>query len=213
MSLGVLGGTFNPVHRAHLRLGEAARRHLGLERVIMIPAGDPPLKHSGIAPARHRLAMLERALEGQEGFEIATLELERPGKSYTVHTLEALRDAHPGVSLWFVLGADALAQLDLWYAPRRLLELASLAVAQRPGSARDLADLVPASLATTFRERAPERWVHVSGQELRTLSFDPLDVSATEVRRRVARGEPIGGLVPAPVERYIAEHGLYQEAA
>lgn len=213
MSLGVLGGTFNPVHRAHLRLAAVARERLGLERVILVPAGDPPLKSSGIASAAHRLAMLELAVDDVERLEISTIEIEREGKSYTVHTLEALRAAYPDRRLWFVLGADALAQLDLWYQRDRLLELASFAVAQRPGSARELAELVPERLAEAFAKPAPDRWVHASGQELVVLPFDPLDVSATEVRRRVARGEPIDDLVPGPVARYIAEQGLYREAA
>ena len=213
MSLGILGGTFNPIHRAHLRLGEVARIELGLARVLFVVAGDPPLKRSQVAPAHHRLAMVALALAHQAHFEVSDLELRRAGRSYTVDTLSALRRQHPGEALWFLLGADSLAQLDEWYAPERLFELASFAVVQRPGTAAGLEVLVPRRLAEGFEPETDACWRHRSGHELRVLPFDPLDVSATEVRRRVMRGRPIDDLVPQEVAAYIAEHQLYQEAA
>ncbi len=213
MSLGILGGTFNPIHRAHLRLGEVARSELELARVLFVVASDPPLKRAEVAPAAHRLAMVALALEHRSHFEVSDLELRREGRSYTVDTLSALREEYPHETLWFLLGADALAQLGEWYAPERLFELASFAVVQRPGSAARLTALLPRRLAADFEPDTDLRWRHRSGQELRVLPFDPLDVSATEVRRRIARGRPIDDLVPQEVAAYIAEHQLYQEAA
>jgi len=213
VTLGILGGTFNPIHTAHLRLAEVARAELALSRVLFVPAGDPPLKHAGVAPACHRLAMVRLAIDGRPEFEALELEIERPGPSYTVDTLAELARRHPGERLWFIVGADALAQLGAWRSPERLFELASFAAARRPGSPGGLAELLPARLARAFRPKDERSWLHVSGNELRELPFAPLDVSATEIRRRAARGEDIGYWVPPRVAAYIAEHQLYREAA
>jgi nicotinate-nucleotide adenylyltransferase len=213
VSLGILGGTFNPIHCAHLRLAEVARAELGLARVLFVPAGDPPLKREDVAPARHRLAMLRLALADHAGFEVLDVELTRPGKSYTVDTLTFLRERYPGERLWFIVGADALAQLEQWRSPERLFELASFAAARRPGSPGGLAELLPARLARAFRARDARTWVHESGNELREIPFAPLDVSATRIRARAARGEDISDVVAPRVAAYIRKHQLYREAA
>jgi nicotinate-nucleotide adenylyltransferase len=213
VSLGILGGTFNPIHRAHLRLAEVARTELALSRVFFVPAGDPPLKRSGVASAQHRLAMVRLALAERPDCEVLDLEIARAGPSYTVDTLAWLRERHPGERLWFIVGADALAQLDEWHQPERLFELASFAAARRPGSPGGLAELLPARLARGFRKQGPRSWVHASGNELRELPFPPLAVSATEIRARASRGEDIEDWVAPRVAAYIAEHHLYREAA
>jgi nicotinate-nucleotide adenylyltransferase len=213
VNLGILGGTFNPIHRAHLRLADVARAELRLARVLFVPAGDPPLKRADVAPAHHRLAMLRLALDGRPDCEVLDLELTRPGPSYTVDTLALLRERHPKDALWFIVGADALAQLEEWRSPERLFELASFAAARRPGSPGGLAELLPPSLARAFRRRDAHTWVHASGNELRELPFPPLDVSATQIRARAARGEDLAGFVAPRVAAYIAEHQLYREAA
>jgi nicotinate-nucleotide adenylyltransferase len=213
VSLGILGGTFNPIHCAHLRLAEVARAELALTRVLFVPAGDPPLKHSDVAPAHHRLAMLRLALSDRTDCEVLDVELTRPGPSYTVDTLALLRERHPEERRWFIVGADALAQLEQWRSPERLFELASFAAARRPGSPGGLAELLPQRLARAFRKRDARTWVHTSGSELRELPFPPLDVSATQIRARAARGENIECWVAPRVAAYIAEHELYREAA
>jgi nicotinate-nucleotide adenylyltransferase len=213
VNLGILGGTFNPIHRAHLRLAEVARAELDLERVLFVPAGDPPLKHRDVAPARHRLAMVKLALAGRPEFEVLDVEVARSGPSYTVDTLEWLHWRWPAARLWFIVGADALAQLEQWRSPERLFELASFAAARRPGAPGGLAELLPSGLARAFRRRDARTWVHSSGSELRELPFPPLDVSATDIRARAARGEDLAGLVAPRVAAYIAEHQLYREAA
>ena len=211
MSLGVLGGTFNPIHCAHLRLAESAREDLGLERVLFVPAAQPALKPADVAPAADRLEMVRLATAANAAFEVLDLEILRGGTSYTVDTLRELSARLPGERFWFVIGADALTELDRWREPEALFELASFAVAARPGSVGDTAELLPAALAARF-SRGPDGLLHESGNEIRTLEFPALEISATEVRRRVARGASIRYLVPDPVLEYIAKHHLYEEA-
>jgi nicotinate-nucleotide adenylyltransferase len=208
VKLGVLGGTFNPIHLAHLRLAEELRESLELERVLLIPAGEPALKHRQVAPAAHRLEMVRRAAASNPAFEVDDLEIRRSGPSYTVDTLRALRARHPGAALWFLVGADTLPELESWREPERLFELASFAVATRPGYAARLRELLPRALAAPFRD-GPSGLVHASGNELRAVPFTPLDISASDVRRRAARGESIRYLVPDEVREYIAKHHLY----
>jgi nicotinate-nucleotide adenylyltransferase len=211
VNVGVLGGTFNPIHIAHLRLCEEMREALALERVLLVPAGDPPLKREGVAPASHRLEMVRRASAANPALEVSDLEVRRAGPSYTVDTLAALRERLPGASLWFLVGADTLRDLESWHEPARLFALAHFAVAARPGHAPGLRELLPASLAAAFRD-GPRGLVHAaSGNELRAIPFTPLSVSASDVRRRVARRASNRNLVPDEVIEYIGKHHLYRE--
>ncbi len=213
MRLGVFGGTFNPIHLAHLRLAEEARDSLALDRVLFVPAGDPPLKQRELAPADERLAMVRLAIASNPSFEVSDLELRRPGKSYTADTLEALAREHPGARLWFLLGADALADFERWHAPERIFAAASLGVAPRPDQASaDLAEVVPARLRAPFR-RVEDGLEHPSGQRIRWIPLGPLAISASDLRRRLARGLSIRYLVPDPVLEYIAKHHLYGDRA
>jgi len=199
LRLGILGGTFDPVHRGHLALAHAACDQLSLGEVMFLPAGQPWRKAERmIASNEHRLAMLRRALEGEAAFPISTLELERPGPSYTAETLEALRDDRPEDELFFLLGEDALMDLPNWERPQRILELARLAVARR-------ADISPEAL-----EEA-ERRLPGLGERVIWLMMSTVAVSATEIRERVRAGQPIGDLAPAAVEEYIRKQGLYRE--
>ncbi len=199
MRLGLLGGTFDPVHRGHLALARAARDELGLDEVLFLPAGQPWRKAGQmIASNEHRLAMLRRALEGEAAFQVSRLELERPGPSYTADTLEALRDDRPEDELFFLLGEDALMDLPNWERPRRILELARLAVARRADSSLEALE-------------EAERRLPGLGERVVWLKRPALAVSATEIRERVSEGQPIGGLVPAAVEEYIRIQGLYRD--
>ena len=209
MNVGVLGGTFNPIHLAHLRLAEEMREALALERVLLIPAGDPPLKRAGVAPAAHRLEMVRRAAASNPALEVLDLEIRRAGPSYTVDTLAELGARMPGAAFWFIVGADTLPELGAWREPERLFALASFAVATRPGHPQRLRELLPAALSRAFRD-GPRGLVHESGNELRSIPFTPLVVSASDVRRRVACGASIRYLVPDRVRRYIEEKGLYR---
>lgn len=194
MRLGVLGGTFDPVHVGHLALGRVARDQLALDQVLFVPAGQPWRKPDReITPDEHRLAMVRLAVEGESAFAVSTMELEREGPSYTADTLEAVHRERPDDELFFIVGQDALADLPHWVRPERIIELARLAVARRPG-----APAVPADALRGLRERVV--W----------LEMPPLDVSATEIRRRLRKGESVDGMLPPAVEVYIRENRLYR---
>jgi nicotinate-nucleotide adenylyltransferase len=210
VKIGVLGGTFNPIHLAHLRLAEEMREALALERVLLVPAGDPPLKRRGIAPADQRLEMARRASASNPALEVCDLEIRRAGPSYSVDTLAELRARLPSAELWFIVGADTLRDLEAWREPERLFSLAHFAVATRPGHSRALLELLPPSLARAFCA-GPRGLVHESGNELRSIPFTSLEISASDVRRRVACGASIRYLVPDEVIEYIGKQHLYQE--
>lgn len=212
MKLGILGGTFNPIHLAHLRLAEAAREALGLERVLFVPAAQPPLKHAGVAPAEDRLEMTRLATAGHPAFEVLDLELRRAGPSYTVDTIRELGAEFPGTRFWFIMGSDAVRELGHWHQTERLFELVNLAVASRPGSEAPLEELLPEHFRPLFR-RTPAGLAHESGTELRSIPFAPLEISASEIRRRCALGESIREWVPEAVVEYIERRKLYTEAS
>ncbi len=211
MSCGVLGGTFNPVHVAHLRLAEAAREALALTRVCFVPAGDPPLKHEALAPAEDRLEMVRLAIASNPAFEVLDLELRRPGPSYTVDTLAEIRGQIDD-PVWFLIGSDALRELDLWSRPDELLESTHLGVVLRPGSEARLSDLLPERFRASYRE-TPRGLEHESGSELRAIPLPALDVSSSDIRSRQSSGRSIRYLVPDAVLDYIEKRGLYREDA
>ncbi len=213
MSLGVFGGTFNPVHLAHLRLAEEAREVLGLERVLFIPSADPPHKSADLASATHRLQMVEIAIASNPSFDALDLELERTGPSYTVDTLRELTHRYDDQELWFLMGTDTLTELGSWYEPEKLVGLTNIAVVARAGSAqRSLESLLPERLASLYVP-LPGRLRHSTGREVCSIPFSPLDISASDIRRRVARGASIRYLVPAAVIEYIEKYRLYQEGS
>ncbi len=199
MKLGVLGGTFDPVHLGHLAAAGAARAALSLDRVLFIPAGDPWLKAgTPISDGAHRLAMVRAAIEGVDEYEASTIELDRPGATYTEVTLAQLREAcGPDAELHLILGADSVRELPRWHAPAEVLARCRLVVMGRPAQGTlDLAALDGI----------------LPGAAARAVSVDlDVDVSATEVRRRAVAGESLHGLVPDAVARYITEHNLYKE--
>jgi nicotinate-nucleotide adenylyltransferase len=194
--LGVLGGTFDPVHLGHLILGEAARQELALDRVIFVPAGEPWRKSGReITAGADRLQMLRRATAGNPAFEVSLLEIDRPGPSYTEVTLEALQDERPGAELFFILGRDALTDFPHWHDPQRIAELATLAVAGRGD----------ATLGDEAEVALPG--VHV---RLCHLRMPRVDINATAIRDNVRDGRSVRYLVPDPVAAYIEERGLYR---
>ncbi len=192
--LGVLGGAFDPPHYGHLLLADTARAQLRLDRVLFAPAGQPPHKpESQPSPAVHRLAMVKAALAdaGEPAFCLSRVDLDRPGPHYTVDALAILRRAYPAAQVWFIVGADSLADLPRWRAPARIIALARLAVLARPGYKFDLA--LPIDLH----------------QCIDWLTGPPLDVSSSALRERARRGLPLRYLAPPSVEAYVYEHGLY----
>lgn len=194
--LGLLGGTFNPVHWGHLAVAAAAQEARGLDRVVWIPAGDPPHKpDTDLAPQEHRLAMVLLATAGEPGFTVSRLELDRPGPSYTLDTLRHFRRL--GFSpdrLFFITGTDAMREFLTWHRPEEVIEQARFLVAERPGCPF-------ASLA----EVLPERYL----ARMERLPAPEMEISSTDIRRRLAAGESVQYLLPEPVAAYIREHGLY----
>lgn len=198
MKVGVLGGTFDPVHVGHLALARAALDRLKLAKVLFVPAARPRFKTpQRLAPESDRLEMLRLALAGEPRFEVSTVDLKRPGTSYTVDTLADLkRELGEDTELYFLLGADTLAEFPSWRQPQRILELCCLVMAVRPGFPRPDLD-------------ALERALPQSRERVIVLEDVEVDVSATEVRCRLAAGESLSGMVPPAVEQYIKERGLY----
>jgi nicotinate-nucleotide adenylyltransferase len=206
--LGVLGGTFDPIHIGHLALAEEAREALGLDRVLFMPAGSPWQKGDrDVTPADQRSAMVELAIEGGCRFETSRMEIDRAGPTHTVDTLEALdraeRDAGRDPDLWFLLSSEAVAGLASWHRPESILRLARLAVAPRP-AARRAAPVDARAALEAVRRVAPD-------VEDRIVMLDGpwLDISSSRIRERVRAGRSIRYLVPDAVAAYIGDHGLY----
>lgn len=201
-SLGVFGGTFDPIHLAHLAVAQEAAEALGLERVVFVPAAIPPHKPGrDITPAEYRLAMIELAIAGNDRFVVDRLELERTGPSYTVDTLEAFRASRDAAGapsdLVLVLSAEAFLGLMTWRAPRRILELARVVVAPRDG----YPDAGPDFLAEHLPDLV-DRATFLDSPRLR--------LSASELRARAAAGRSLRYLVPDAVAAYIGDHALYR---
>lgn len=214
MRLGILGGTFNPLHLAHLRLAETARECCALDRLLFIPAADPPHKPlaDGVAFS-HRLAMVAAAIADRPEFAVSDLEERRGGKSYSVLTLEALRRERPEAELFFLVGLDSFRDIASWWHYRRLFELAHLVVAPRPGIplGTSLADLLPVAARGDFcYDPTTCALLHRSGNRVLLLPETLLDISSTRLRQLVREGRSIRYLVPSPVADYITRHGLYR---
>jgi nicotinate-nucleotide adenylyltransferase len=194
--IGILGGTFDPIHYGHLIIAEAAIDQLGLDRIEFLPANDPPHKPEGsVSPARHRAAMVQTAIDPVDYFELNCTEMERAGPSYTVDSLEQLVRERPQDSFWFIIGGDSLRDLPSWRSPERILELASLAVINRPGAIYDLAGLE--GLVPGLRQR------------IALVEAPLIDLSATLLRRRFAAGGSIRFQTPDSVIAYMTANGLY----
>ena len=208
-----MGGTFDPVHYGHLRLAEEMAEAVGLERVLFIPAGQPPHRGAPRTAALHRLEMVRRAVAGNPRFAADAREVESPRPSYTVDTLTALRaelgDARP---LWLLTGADAFLGLPTWHEWERLFDLANIAVAARPGTRLLEADALPDALrgAVAWRQVASAAAAGAAGSVL-LRPMTPLDISATALRDTLGRGRSARYLLPDAVLDYIHEHHLYAQ--
>ena len=209
--IGIFGGTFDPIHFGHLRLAEELAEAVGLERVLFIPAGQPPHRGAPRTAAAHRLEMVRRAIAGNPRFEADAREVNSPRPSYTVDTLTELRAGlRPDRPLWLLLGADAFLGLTSWHEWRRLFELANLAVAARPGAQLLQADAMPRELKDEVSQRqlAAGAAAGPAGSVL-LRQMSPLDISATAIRTTLARQGSARYLLPDAVLDYIHEHQLY----
>jgi nicotinate-nucleotide adenylyltransferase len=204
MTVGILGGTFDPIHLGHLEAATAAQQALTLDRVLLMPSRTPP--HRPTEPRAsmfHRFAMTALAAASRPGLVASDLELRREGPSYTAMTLQALQ--HEGFTasqLFFIIGADAFAELDTWYDYPRILSFANFVVISRPGASFSRADLI-----TNHQSLIPG-----GSTSLFFVDAETPDVSSTDIRRRVASGESIEGLVPSGVAEHIRRHRLYVPA-
>ena len=198
MKIGVLGGTFDPVHIGHLVVAEEARVVLSLSEIILVPAGQPMLKPAHpITPAEHRLQMLRLAIIGRPYFRVSAMEIEHPGPSYTVDTIAELQGQFGSEDeLFFILGWDSLAQLPEWREPSRLIKLCYLVAVPRPGYQRPNLDALEASIPGI-------------SQRVVFLEKPQIDISASAIRELAARGLSLRQLVPEPVAEYIRQHKLY----
>jgi len=196
--IGVLGGTFDPVHLGHIGMADAAKQALDLAEVILVPAGQPVGKSARrVTPAEQRIEMLRLAIIGRPYLKISYMEIERPGPSYTVDTLDAIAKRYGGkAEMFFILGWDSLAQLTTWHEPGRIAGLCTLVAVPRPGYPRP--DL-----------KALGKKVPGISKKVILLDKPQLDISATMIREKTARHESIDGLVPALVAEYIKQHRLY----
>lgn len=194
-----MGGAFNPPHLGHVALAEAARDQLGLDQVLLVTTGRAPHKEIEPEPGPEiRLELTRRAVEGADGLEASGVEVEREGPSYMYETLEILASDLAGSPLWLVCGTDIASTLPNWERPTRVIELAGLAVAPRPGTDSQAVAQAVETLGGDTDAR------------LTVLDFSPRDISSTEVRRRCAAGESIDDLVPPGVSEEIAARGLYR---
>ncbi|MCP9463722.1 MAG: nicotinate-nucleotide adenylyltransferase [Nitrospira sp.] len=219
--LGLLGGTFNPIHNGHLAIAGEVRDRLQLDRVLFIPAGDPPHKEDrSLAPAAARYEMVRLAIADTPSFELSDIEVRRKGKSYSIDTVRTLKQqVGPTTDLYFIIGLDAFLDIHHWRAPLELLQLCRFVVVPRPGhSYRSLAaiSLLPPldhqALAQLDRGAVPRLDISIpSCQTIICLSIPLCPVSASEIRQRVRRGQSLANLLPPPVESFILQHQLYQE--
>ncbi|MFO7941068.1 MAG: nicotinate-nucleotide adenylyltransferase [Bacillota bacterium] len=200
-SIGVMGGTFDPIHYGHLVAAESAYESFSLSEVIFVPAGDPPHKTGDdVTPARHRLEMARLATEDNPHFRVSPIEVERAGLSYTIDTMRDFRDRYGSdVDLYFITGIDAILQIPEWNNTEGLFEICRFIAATRPGYSISELNRFKQQLHPEYRER------------IIALEVPALAISSTDLRRRVAEGRSIRYLVPDPVAEYIREQRLYRD--
>ncbi len=188
MKIGIFGGTFDPIHQGHLEIARQAQQQFALDKVFFVPAGRPPHKKSkDMAPAEHRYEMVRLAIQGQPGFEISALEMERPETSYTVETLRDLKKRFPDTELYWIMGADSLAEIATWKEPGEIKRLAKFLVAHR----------------------SDEKMKHTAQEGVAWIAMPLCPVSATAIRKQLRQGKGPGDGLPNAVASYIQAHHLY----
>jgi nicotinate-nucleotide adenylyltransferase len=198
--IGIMGGTFDPIHNGHLRIGRQAYEEYGLKEIWYIPSGHPPHKNGrNVTEPAMRLAMTELAVKDHEGFICSDFEVSRKGYTYTSQTLRLLHQEYPEHSFYFIIGADSLYEIENWYEPDQVLSQAVILAAKREHKEADHIDKQIAYLASKY------------GVVIRTLHCGEMDISSTKLRRMIAGGQSIADYVPQEVIEYIRTHSLYQE--
>lgn len=199
--IGVIGGTFDPIHYGHLAAAEEARVRMNLERVLFVVAGVPPHKlDEEVTPVEHRLAIVSLAIASNPHFEISRVDVDRPGPSYTVDTISILQKQWgQETEVYFIMGLDSLVELPTWHHPQRLIQLCRLLAVKRPGFETDMAEL--------------EASVPGISSRVEIIDMPEVDISSSDLQQRVRDGLPIKYQVPEEVERYIMEHELYRRSS
>jgi nicotinate-nucleotide adenylyltransferase len=214
MKIGILGGTFNPIHFAHLRIAEEVGDRFGLDRVVFMPAAAPPHKPlAGDLPFELRHAMVRLAVADNPRFTVSDLEGQRGGKSYSIDTLRALRAQHLDDEFFFIVGSDSFRDFSSWREYASIFQISNVVVVERPGAVIAALDAsLPVAIAREFcYYGAEKRLAHRSGYSVYYLEGLPLAISSSAIRELVRQGRSIGYLVPAPVANYIKEQRLYTD--
>jgi nicotinate-nucleotide adenylyltransferase len=212
MKLGILGGTFNPVHIAHLRIAEEVRERLALDRIIFIPAATPPHKQlDGEISFADRKTMVELAIAGNQSFTVSDIEEQRGGRSYSVDTLRELYRLYPDDDLYFIIGSDSFLEISSWYSSADLFSLANIVVVERPEAiVKELTAPLPLAIRDEFCYGSDKiRLTHRSGFSVFYLPGTPLPISSSDIRRAVREGRSIRYLVPEKVAGYISDKRIY----
>jgi nicotinate-nucleotide adenylyltransferase len=216
--IGIMGGTFNPVHFGHLRVAEEVRERFGFRKILFVPSGNPPLKTGDLADASHRYEMTGLAIQTNPCFALSDIECRRGEKSYTVETMVYLRKEHPGYEPYFILGIDSFLDVPHWYQPERLMELTHFVVVSRPGflfsslssrikvDGKTLSELDSCKLDAHMTHIGKDREIHL-------INVTPFGVSATTMRALIREGMSIKYLLPETVESYIIANKIYSEGS
>ena len=214
MKWGLFGGTFNPVHFGHLRAAEELMTLLDLERVIFIPAASPPHKtERGMASLEHRLQMLQGAIAGNDSFSLSDVEGRRPGKSYSIDTVQYFLDSHdPGLELYFITGQDAFDAITTWQEWDKLLSLCHFAVITRPGyENKGLLQILPPDTAARYvYDEGNDIFKNPQGRSVFFRRTTFLDISSSHIREKIQQGQSVRYLTPDKVIRYIEANQLYR---
>lgn len=216
--LGIFGGTFNPIHYGHLRAAEEVRYMMGLEKIIFIPSGNPPLKTSGLAPAQGRYEMARQAIDKNPFFGISDIECKRTGKSYTVETMLTFREIYKDEEFYLILGIDSFLEMPSWHQPEKIMEFANFIVISRPGySFSSLYHNIAADEETLSGLDAHTIRMHEAtlrgSKKISLLNVTPIDISATGIRKMVKDGKSIKYLLPETAESFIISNKLYLEGS
>jgi nicotinate-nucleotide adenylyltransferase len=214
MRIGLLGGSFNPIHNAHLRIASEAQAACCLDKIIFIPAADPPHKPlAGDVSFERRAKMVGMAIAGRPGFEMSAIEAERGGKSYSIDTILAFRERFPGDELYFIIGGDSFLEIGTWHRYADIFRSCNLIVVERPGCRiSDPLDSLPVAVRAAFtRDGAAGRLTHESEHGIYFITGSPQELSSTEIRSLAATGADIGKFVPQDVATYISQQRIYNQ--
>lgn len=213
MKIGIFGGTLNPIHFGHLRAAEEVREAFGLDKVLFVPSAFPPHKRKeDVESPFHRIEMTRIAIDGNPYFDYSDMEVRRGGFSYSVDTVEEVRKGLPDAEIHFILGVDAFFEIDSWKDYRRFLSLCNFIIVTRPGyEKRSLAESLPLEVRGDFcYDSAKGCYGHTSGHCLNFSEVTLLDISSTEIRKRLKTGKSVKYLIPKKVEEYIKKNNLYK---